>query len=1405
MTSEDRSNRQHFPPPPPFMSAPHQSQPRQQAGPHHPSSVSHVSASSTNPSSAAATSYPQYVGHSSQDKSIAIESDAKISKRPSYTASPYPQYPASYNPSPREYPSHQQQYTSSSSPLGGSSTFHNPTLDTLKSRNVPSYAAAPSHSYLLSSTKANATTAMTTNKPPRHDNHGPIALLLFPPLIFLLLYDMSSSLPLLLFLCVCLIVYALDLANPGDRGGGGGRYRGYYTLCAVWLGWVVLSMVVGYVSVVLDDSNWAGGHVSSVVGADIDESQAGVGIAERGLGGFMGVVLLAAQLVVSIMLLFCLATWSTLQFKWLLHQAPTLARILERILHFTLPPISAAMIAYGLTSSSVASSYVTWGVDSLATIFPYLFAFHLTLGIWLVGAAPSMLGTNEEEEATAFKGKDDKKDQRDKMSTFVCAINPHEGRTLSNLLVFAPMLMHMVTFRQRIVYSYASWDDMFDFILVSTVPYLLHYLLASNGVLDERWRRSLNWFLRAGTSPLEGGRTVRGAAVPMAISLLSCISFQQRYLVSLCAWASYILNGHEGVISSTMATTFLTLGTILMYATVWFFGRQHADGNYLLGEYHEDVFQLLLGASSVFFGMSCSPPWTFLPVPMLLAESVALWVISKQLRYSLLTIFVFFTCATLTIAYRLTFLSETVEVLPNRRIRLKGFAQYAMLACMLLIFFVGLVHRAPGGVLAQFMKKWDTTGICFTIYSLFLVALEFSLLKCPMPVYSRDNFEVGRVAVYSTSASYLTGFLSVIIAWHLSKHKLSKAPCTLFCSSIAIGKVLAVLIEENLLDGDDSLRMIYTRWAVATMLLVALSAPYLLSPVHVKMSLHAKRNFGPSGKQSKELPKNASVTVVLYGAVVLPLVILTSVRLVLEPLVGILIGYGNSAFYVASPKLSEVIGYSLSLWGLAVLQMINHFLPDGGADATRRLSALTFVMGLFISFSAPAIPGTRSYVEDSIFKSVSSVDTVDSSSSGGWGLISAFLAIVLAITGPLELREVRDASGRRDTRQLLRLMIFGTMFGCGLAWFITMQSMTKDIFIPIFVTSFSTMAMSFLGTVATVMAFFLEAKDFHEAEQIANVWAGVGFPVFFVISSVSLSAHAHPFGIGGWASTYLAVCGLLAGAFTVLVRMREEKNSTTRGYGNASCVISWLCAISVVYGRYGVAGVGVVGTTSVAGVPMSVWGTLFCSPILILLEGEPSDGSKKYYQVTSKSTKRGLILPSLTRSNWFVPLMTGTVATFLVATFYAIFLRGCGLSKFSLLFGTGEVIKNQEDLFAHVYGNRRTTGAGPLDDVASLAQKSIVHTQTMIRAARLTSSGIWTSKHVVGPLMHFSALLIILPSLQYLIRHSWAGSPPPASKVTLLLPLNVLAILLGRGIPSLVAAATIALVGGLVQLSSLNK
>ena len=438
------------------------------------------------------------------------------------------------------------------------------------------------------------------------------------------------------------------------------------------------------------------------------------------------------------------------------------------------------------------------------------------------------------------------------------------------------------------------------------------------------------------------------------------------------------------------------------------------------------------------------------------------------------------------------------------------------------------------------------------------------------------------MAVYSPALAYSTSFIMAAVAWRLKSQRTIGEATSLVTTSAAMAKALAILIEFSPTTPSGTLASLTLRWAVGTIVLVTVGAPFLLKPVYVKTSTSRKSLLGPSGKPTA-LPKNASSIVALYCGVLLPAAIVSSVKLVIEPLVSILTGESSAYGYVP-PKFSEVAGYSVSLWGISVLLMINHFLPSGGAEHWRKISALTFVVGAFLSFSAPVVPGA-SVAETNMFQAVAGVGSDEEEASlGGWGLVAAFLAVLLALVGPLELRDMTNSTGRKDTGHLLRLMIFGLAFGCGLAWFVTMQSMSRDIFIPIFVTTFSCMAMATLGTVAAVMGYFLPLNEFAEAEQIANVWTGVCFPVFFIISSVSLSAQARSFGIGGWASTYLSVCGLFAGAFCITVRMREEKNSTTRGYGNMSCVISWLCANAVVYGRYGVAGVGVVGNSSLAGV-----------------------------------------------------------------------------------------------------------------------------------------------------------------------------------------------------------------------------
>jgi hypothetical protein len=309
-----------------------------------------------------------------------------------------------------------------------------------------------------------------------------------------------------------------------------------------------------------------------------------------------------------------------------------------------------------------------------------------------------------------------------------------------------------------------------------------------------------------------------------------------------------------------------------------------------------------------------------------------------------------------------------------------------------------------------------------------------------------------------------------------------------------------------------------------------------LGPVYVKTTTAGryKRALGPSGKPISDVPANANRIIFVYALVVVPLTLVASVPIVLEPFAVVVSGHYGGAYYVSPPGPAEILGFAMSLWGLSCLSMVNHYLPDGGGEKWKKLSALTFLMGVGVALSAPTVPdwigGARAKAAGNPYATISSVGTHlatnDRSRSGGWGLLSASLGTLLAVTGPLELQERRDASGRKDTLVLFRLMVFSLMFGCGVAWFVTMQSMSEEEFLTVIVTATACMAMAFFGTVSAVLGYFLELQNFDEASQVAKVWIGA-FPIFGLIAGVSQFAteSSHPFGMGGWLSTYLALCG----------------------------------------------------------------------------------------------------------------------------------------------------------------------------------------------------------------------------------------------------------------------------------------
>jgi len=580
-----------------------------------------------------------------------------------------------------------------------------------------------------------------------------------------------------------------------------------------------------------------------------------------------------------------------------------------------------------------------------------------------------------------------------------------------------------------------------------------------------------------------------------------------------------------------------------------------------------------------------------------------------------------------------------------------------------------------------------------------------------------------------------------------------------------------------------------------------------MNPIHIKKNTRYKRNLS-DGKPLGTIPARANRTIFIYSLVILPLALLASISLVLTPLVMALSAhYGGGAYYSMAPPVSEMLGFSMTLWGISSLSMLNHYLPDGGAEIWKKASALTLLMGAGVAFSAPTVPewivGDDGFGVSNPYAAISSLGTrlvtQGRSRIGGWGILSASLATLLAVTGPLELRERRFPSGRKDKQLLLRLMIFSIMFGSGVSWFITMQSMSQESFVVLLVTALSCMVVSFFGTVTCVLGYFLELENFDEVEQMAKVLAGA-FAIFGLLAAVpsllSSSLRAHAFGAGGWFSTYLIVSCCVTSALSWVLRLRSSKNQSTTGLGNFSCVLSYTFAIIALYGRFGVAGLDqAFDITTIFGIPASVFGTILISPMLFALEGEDSHQSRsRVDRINSrniKTTKQAtsVLLKNLNASNRYAPLLICTLLVLYMATLYTIFLRG------SFFFGSS-VPKSHVDVFSSIFEK---------NSLAAMAEKSISQSQALVVSARLAGSGFWTAGNFIGPLLHICGLAAAVPSAFLLIAQVWSGIVIPKAQVVFALPLNAVPLLLCKGIPSLRVASLVGLIGGVVQLIVLQQ
>lgn len=796
-------------------------------------------------------------------------------------------------------------------------------------------------------------------------------------------------------------------------------------------------------------------------------------------------------------------------------------------------------------------------------------------------------------------------------------------------------------------------------------------------------------------------------------------------------------------------------------------------------------------------------------------------------------------------SYRFAGMDNTIELaLPGLALTLTRFGILTVFASVVVGFLSGIAVRSSGGIGAQVLQRFDVGGQLLLIYSTVLALLECTLITQPKPARELAGVELDVTEIeddqmlYDESTAYFTSGMVIIIALCMQHNKSISSLSTNIAVSSAVAKAASVFIDANdestdadIYDKSEAIAMFF-RYSSAALLIVVMFLPRaVLKPIYIK-SRYKRSQVAPGAGIVQSLPMTARPMIILYSFIMLPSCLIVSVPTVILPFIEACTRYYGGGYYDVSPPLTVVLGYVVSFWSVASLSMLNHYLPDGGGELFKKFSALTFLTAICLVFAAPAFPdwlsegvimmesgkSPRALFAKSFNNPYATISSMGEqlirgkkSGSGGWGLVAAIMATLMALTGPLELREKKYATGRKDSFFLFRLMLFSIMFGCGVSWFILMQNMSEVDFLVLILSTASCMAVSFFGTVATVLGYFLELESFDEAIQVSYVWVA-SFPIFLAVSSIPqfvLKGNVHPFGAGGWASTFLSIYGVTALTFSLALRSRKTKNRDTRSIGNMSCVTAFICAICVLYGRFGIAGLDAdFNVVTTIGNPASVIGTFLAAIILLGLEGESSPEGRGN-RLRPTAPKSGCKLPSFTNiknlnsSTKFVPPLMGSVTVFLYASLYVVLVRGSGFLFFE------KIASNYDEVYKASSAKIPDSTKVQIDDLAALYQKALVQNKSMSASAKLAGAGFWTSPDPFGPLLHLGGVAACIPSLYLLSQYLWSGgggstSTISAAGVTLALPLNAIPIFLCRGIPSLQAAAWVALIGGLFQLFNMR-
>jgi hypothetical protein len=193
------------------------------------------------------------------------------------------------------------------------------------------------------------------------------------------------------------------------------------------------------------------------------------------------------------------------------------------------------------------------------------------------------------------------------------------------------------------------------------------------------------------------------------------------------------------------------------------------------------------------------------------------------------------------------------------------------------------------------------------------------------------------------------------LAVYMKKIKVISPRMTGIALCGAVGKAISFYIDAG--QPSTALEM-FMRAIIASALCLVMFAPRVfLQPVHVKLATRRRISRQDSGL-FKDLPLGTMWSVFAFAFVLLPGALVVSVPYVLHPLASVLTEQFTDEYMITSP-IPELIGASIALWGLACVNMLNYYLPDGGGEALKKLSGFAFLIGVGFFFCAPMVGVTE--------------------------------------------------------------------------------------------------------------------------------------------------------------------------------------------------------------------------------------------------------------------------------------------------------------------------------------------------------------------------------------------------------------------------------------------------------------